>query len=463
MLRKSKVLRYLSLLLLVLFTTADYGRAAGYSTHKQDSVTSLTVALYPYVPRLDQFKKVIAAEWKKVQPNVTLVWVDENAWDGGYSDDPDASYDVFVFDAVYYDYFVKNKNLYALIDDKIENIDDFIPYAIDGVMKRGDMLYGIPQLGCGDFLFYRKTDTDVANASSISQLLSVLKPCTYFDVTPSGNVGLMVDFSGSTSSALNYVISLHETTKQFPVPLPLGPNQIDAVTARNIQTIVAMSSFQDALFKSDNSYQRAVWFNQGKGRAYIGFMESLTQLDPAKRNTIAFKPMLWSNDTTGAQYPLFYADIIGINATTVARGTTDLAVQLANLMASSDVIVKCFKADGSSGPQYLLPLRKSAYTTLGKDYPLYNDMLTMMQSVTPTLFNLGENARAWLAGIKSAMQSMTLANPICYCDYQAGPIFNTSDAQQKCPPVCQSHGGWNGQWTTVAPGTSVCGCNCGVH
>lgn len=461
--RQQKVLRYLSLLVFLLLCTAGYGQTAGSANPPQAGVTSLTVAVYPYVPRLDQFKNVIAEEWKKVQPNVALVWVDKNAWDGGYSNDPAANYDVFVFDAVYYDYFIKNKNLYALRKDQISNIDDFIPYAINGIMKGGDTFYGIPQLGCGDFLFYRKTDTAVAKASSIAELLSVLKPCTYFDTTPSGNIGLMVDFSGSTSSALNYVISLHETTKQFPVPLPVGPNQIDATTAKNIQTIVAMSSFQDALYKSDSSYQRAIWFNQGHGRAYIGFMESLTQIDPAKLDTIAFKPMLWSNDTTGGQYPLFYADIIGVNATTVARGTTDLAVQLANLMASSDVIVKCFKADGSNGPQYLLPLRKSAYTTLGKDYPLYNDMLSMMQSVTPTLFNLGENVRTWLAGISSAMQSMTLANPICYCNYQAGAIVNNNDAQQKCPPACQPHGGWNGQWTTVGPGSSVCGCNCGVH
>jgi hypothetical protein len=44
-------------------------------------------------------------------------------------------------------------------------------------------------------------------------------------------------------------------------------------------------------------------------------------------------------------------------------------------------------------------------------------------------------------------------------DVEAGPIWSNDDAQDKCPQVCSSHGGWNGQWTTTEPGTmSVCGC-----
>lgn len=46
-------------------------------------------------------------------------------------------------------------------------------------------------------------------------------------------------------------------------------------------------------------------------------------------------------------------------------------------------------------------------------------------------------------------------------DVEAGPIWNNSDAQTKCPATCASKGGWNGQWTTTIPGEmSVCGC-CG--
>lgn len=41
----------------------------------------------------------------------------------------------------------------------------------------------------------------------------------------------------------------------------------------------------------------------------------------------------------------------------------------------------------------------------------------------------------------------------------AGPIWHNGDAQNKCPRVCSSVGRWNGNWTTVGPGSSVCGCD----
>jgi len=41
---------------------------------------------------------------------------------------------------------------------------------------------------------------------------------------------------------------------------------------------------------------------------------------------------------------------------------------------------------------------------------------------------------------------------------EAGPIWNQSDAEKKCPQVAQENGGvWTGQWRTTVPGRmSVC-------
>ena len=44
-------------------------------------------------------------------------------------------------------------------------------------------------------------------------------------------------------------------------------------------------------------------------------------------------------------------------------------------------------------------------------------------------------------------------------DVNAGPIFDSAQAQQVCPGVCTAPQQWNGQWTTTQPGVmSVCGC-----
>ncbi len=52
---------------------------------------------------------------------------------------------------------------------------------------------------------------------------------------------------------------------------------------------------------------------------------------------------------------------------------------------------------------------------------------------------------------------------VCQCtnyteNYEAGPIWNNADAQKKCPYVTSKHGAtWNGQWwTTVQGKMSVC-------
>lgn len=45
-------------------------------------------------------------------------------------------------------------------------------------------------------------------------------------------------------------------------------------------------------------------------------------------------------------------------------------------------------------------------------------------------------------------------------EYEAGPIWNQSDAEVKCPAICTSHSGsWTGQWRTTETGRmSICEC-----
>ncbi|MEN9865146.1 MAG: hypothetical protein RL748_736, partial [Pseudomonadota bacterium] len=70
--------------------------------HVSALAVSLNVALYPYVPRPQQFQAAVTAAWSRVEPGVTLNFIsDESKWDGGYSTDPAADIDVFVFDAMY--------------------------------------------------------------------------------------------------------------------------------------------------------------------------------------------------------------------------------------------------------------------------------------------------------------------------------------------------------------------------
>ncbi|WP_293064545.1 MULTISPECIES: hypothetical protein [unclassified Moorena] len=90
------------------------------------SATQLKVALYPYVPRLEQFQTAIQAEWDLVEPNVPLNFVPSEDWDGGYSKNPPEDADVYVFDAMFFDYFRNQNWLEPIQASEIKNLEDFV-------------------------------------------------------------------------------------------------------------------------------------------------------------------------------------------------------------------------------------------------------------------------------------------------------------------------------------------------
>lgn len=419
---------------------------------------SLKVALYPYVPRIGQFRTVIADTWKQVEPDVPIIWAEN--WDGGYDVNPQDDYDLFVFDATYLTYFKNQGWLMDLNQSQVDNFADFLSFTRNGVFKN-NKVWAIPQLGCTEYLIYKKNDETLANASTMTETVTAMQKCTYHGDIPPATTGLMVDFSGGTTNAIYYVKSLQEMTNTFPVPLPPDQEHINMDTMNNLRTILAVASLRNAWY-SGVSYQRGQWYGQNHGRAYVGFSESLTQISAEQLPSLAMKVMPWADNAEGLQHPLFYCDVIGVNPKTSVRGTTALAVKLANLMASTQVIVDCFKATASDGPQYLTPVRTSAMAQLAEAYPMYATIQTAVQAAgSPIMLDLGANARNWTANMKNTIKHMVIDDLQCYCDKKAGPPMNNIQAQTVCPNVCGGDN-WNGQWTNKG-GYSVCGCFCGLH
>ena len=420
--------------------------------------SGLKVALYPYVPRIDQFKSVISVSWKSVHPEVEITWAE--GWDGGYSNNPQDDYDLFVFDATYLTYFKNQGWLIGLDKSQIDNFDDFLSFSINGMLK-DDKYWAIPQLGCTEYLIYKKDDQPLHKAYSMSEVVAALGRCTYHGELPPEATGLMIDFSGGTTNAIYYVKSLEEITDNFPVPLPEDKSHINIDAINNLRTILATASLRNAWY-SGQSYQRGLWYGQNHGRAYVGFSESLTQVPAEQLTNLVMKVMPWADNPEGVKDPLFYCDVIGINPKTSERGTTALAIELANLMASTQVIVDCFKSTGSEGPQYLTPVRNSAMDQLVKIYPAYTTIQNAVKdSGDPILLDLGKDARTWIANMKDTIKHMVIDELQCYCDKKAGPPMDNQEAQKVCPNVC-GDGNWNGQWTNKGD-YSVCGCFCGVH
>ncbi len=410
------------------------------------------------MPRIEQFQTAVQAQWHAVQPDVDLLFVvSDTVWDGGYDKTPPDDVDVFVFDAMLFENFLSNGYLEPMEASEIANLDDFVDYAIKGVQHNGKY-YAIPQLGCANILFYRTNDSALANASSISELKSTLNQCSYTSQVPPDARGLMLNMKGGTTNASFYLDIAHSINNEYPFPLP-SEDELKPAVIQSMRDLLSMASYENAIESPPKDYGRAKWFSDGYGRALVGFTEHMSAMSMNTRSRISFKPLPMSDKPYS---PVFYADVIAVNTKSSNR---ELAVQLANVMASKETMIASIGSDAANPyPQYLMATRPSVFTALGKDFPIYNDMYSMIKSSLPIMFKLPSNAKEWLNDMKDIIRTQARNQYPCGCDQPAeSGISNNSAAQAVCIATCANYGGWNGQWTNQPPaapsGHSVCGCN----
>ncbi|MBQ1466643.1 MAG: hypothetical protein IIZ17_08215 [Eubacteriaceae bacterium] len=130
---------------------------------RNSSAVTLNVALYPYVPEYGSFEETAAQCFREIHPEVELNFVEWDCYSGTVSDD----LDVFVFDTVCLDTYVKNGFLLPLDREDISDADDLIPAFLEGSLADGT-IYAVPQMLCTDLPYTRKDDTallDVKKAS----------------------------------------------------------------------------------------------------------------------------------------------------------------------------------------------------------------------------------------------------------------------------------------------------------
>ena len=410
---------------------------------------------------MEQFQTAITAAWASARPDVSLSFLPAQDWDGGYSDNPPPSADVYVFDAMFFEYFRSQGWLEPMGAGEIDDLDDFVAYAIDGVEVDGQY-YAIPQLGCANILFYQQDDTPLANATTLSEVEDALRQCAYTSKIPPDRRGLMVDMSGGTTNASLYLDTVHSVTGEYPPPLPWDQSQINPAAMSNMRLLLAMASYENGTADENAPYERGTWFSEGWGRAVVGFTESMSAMSAETRESIGFKVMPLSDNDRSA---MFYADVIGVNTTTNQRGTRDLAVRLANVMASSATMVAGIGPDSYHPyPQYLMATRPSIFQTLGQSFPIYNEMFGLVRANNPVIFSISDQSRDWLAAMKNTIRTTAREDYPCGCDYQASELIpDNAAAPAICNATCTDHGGWSGAWTNQYPaapaGTSTCGCN----
>lgn len=435
---RASLVRFAShvVLIVCLATIVQGCERAGASASGATSTpgTTLKVGLYPYVPRPKQVQSAIASAWRELQPEVALDF--SEAWDGGYSKDPaELGLDVFVFDAIYLMDYVDGGELAPIAASSVSDPSDFLSYALSGVRRDSSSYWGLPMYGCAAILFYRAGDTPLEDATTATEVDDAIRDCSYTSKLPPDKRGLMIDMAGGTTSACQYVDAVTSIDGKWPVPLPKDPAMLNATAIGRLRELIADSSYYNATSDDFPPYGRAGAFGQqGVGRAVVGFTESMSAMGDARKE-VRFKVMPMGDDPSAR--PLFYGDVIGVRpGPHVALGT-----QLADVMASSKVMVAAMEAGGGEPAQYLMPTRESIFDALGSTDPIYVRMKAMVAEADPRLFALSKGGREWVSRMKGFIQTDVRESYPCGCDQDAPVYLDQASADASCPGICAGFDG----------------------
>lgn len=371
----------------------------------------LRISLFPYVPDPKLIQETISNRWKQLHPDVPLEFVDESKFDS-YKQDPPDDLDVFEFDAIGLEYYVRNNFVSPLTQDEVKDSEDILDFAWKGSMVDG-RIYAIPRLACTYVLIYRQDDKEVTDAVGLLGLHKVLGDGPkklaegQKEPVPEDGKGLLIDMSGGTDCACLYLDAFADVSGKYTIR-PKLPSAIELDTGglNDLQLLARTAGKPQALFAEPYGAppKRPAWFGAGKGRAFVGYSERLYFISKEVHANLRVRdlPMADQNRVNS-----LFVDMLGVN-TNVRGERRSLAVELANLCTAKDTLLDCLLPAGDKPSQYLLPVRLSVLSDkkLLATAPLYVDLAKLLDSSTnPRAFRIGAEYRDWLDLNKRLIQS----------------------------------------------------------
>ncbi|MBP3876868.1 MAG: thiamine pyridinylase, partial [Lachnospiraceae bacterium] len=328
-------------------------------------------------------------------PDVELHFTDWNC----YHSDPVEGINVFVFESTYLTSFAEKGYLLPIPEDIIKDRDDIFPYTIDGCYVDGT-LYALPQLLCADFLFTRKGDGELAVVTDIEGLYRVLGARKEETVIPGENEGLLADPSNKARKYLDVLTDEQQKYSDYGT-LP-DVSDLSAVAVEKLRELRKMSGEELVRYLTENKGKRALlpeWFADGKGRAFIGYSESMALMGDAA-GQMDIRLFSYSDRKN---IPVFYTDLVGISAE-IDEERKELAYELANILLSEEVLTKMSMPGEEGGsPQYLLTVRSSVYDHLEKEFPIYAKLKEIVENPDNHVFRAGSGVREFIKAADAAL------------------------------------------------------------
>jgi thiamine pyridinylase len=349
----------------------------------------LRVAIYPFVPDKESYFSLVKTDFEAKHPDIRLSIVDLS--DNYYNESaPNAitttDADVLEVDSVLLDDLISSGRIQAMPSSMNIRADMFAPVA-RGAMKSGPEVFSIPHWLCTNYLFVVRQDT-LTHARTLQELMSAIAPSH-----PSG-AGLLLDLKGQgTLGELYLEVVLDRDRSLDRAARHLISAHPDGAAEQVLESLRRMCDDglcrDDQHHREEDAYPRL--FAQGRGRAFLGYSESLYYIDKESRtctgagcvtpSRIAVLPPPLS-----ARRARPFAWVDGF---TIAKSCTEQclldAVTFIQDAAGVESVRAQLTASGSSSPRYLLPAIEALYSdkALLASAPLYPDLYLAVRHAIP--------------------------------------------------------------------------------
>lgn len=340
---------------------------------KSEENSTISIAVFPYLPDMELFERILTKQWEELEPDVELNFVD---WDCYISADP-SGIDVITYDALFTSYLAENGYIQSIERSEIQDEEGIFSFAMDGAVYNEE-IYGVPFLVCSYFLMHDAEDEAMSEVDNFSELYSAVSGkkavdgttglLTNFDINfPYFYLDAMMDFSG-------------EYTDYEKSPDTASP---DEQVMRTLSQIPSILAAEPENYAELATFRRAALFNDGYGCAYYGYSEDISFMDDIC-DDITIRTISFSENEN---IQLFFADIVSVGAHVTDSEKKANCKKLMNLIASEKFLQElCF---GSEEAQYMLPARYNIYAEAEQTYPIYGRLYELAMNEQNRIFRFG--------------------------------------------------------------------------
>lgn len=330
----------------------------------------MSVALFPYLESMDKAQSIIRDIWDSKHTGWTLKFVD---WDC-YIDDPTSEVDVFFIDCLFEEHFKSRGMISDISISDISNTSDYY-----GCFNLKGTCTGIPVFLCQDVLIYPSSDTGMGKVTNTKSIA---------DYVGNGNVWTLTG-GNMDGSYLRAYADIYGFDGMF------HSTDIDENILAQIAPYLELGGDKAALW---HCQETADAFIKGEGRAYVGFFESLSQLQGYPEPLSVTNFSIAGNGRSN----YFYADKACINSSVKDSDKRTAALLLANILGGEEFLERYIANDGKC--LFYIPARYSVCQKLEQTQPVYHTIDSLAAAPSATILYGDSDFKEYDLKILSTMQ-----------------------------------------------------------